>query len=102
MTEAPAWLTAKNGAAIILTVYAQPKAAKTRIVGIHGEALKISVAAPPVEGKANEALIKFLAKLFQIPKSAITIHSGMQSRTKRFVLSGLSYNEAMSVIKQNL
>ena len=102
MTEAPTWLTAKHGEAIILTVYAQPKAANTRIAGIHGEALKISVAAPPVEGKANEALIKYLAKLFQIPKSAIAIKSGEQSRTKRFVLSGLSYDETMSVIKQNL
>jgi len=101
LTDATPWLTAINGANVMLTVYVQPKASQTRVAGIHDGALKISVTAPPVEGKANAALIKFLAKLFRIPKSAISIESGEQSRTKRFLLSGLSYAEALSIIEQN-
>lgn len=102
MTDKPGWLSTKNGLAVMLTVYAQPKAAHTQIAGVHGDALKIRVAAPPIEGKANEALIKFLAKLFRIPKSAIMIQSGEQSRTKHFLVKGLSYSHAKEVIEKNL
>ncbi len=102
MTDATSWLSAVDDESVMLTVYVQPKASQAQVSGIHGGALKICVTAPPVEGKANAALIKFLAKLFRIPKSAISIQSGEQSRTKRFLLSGLTYAEALSIIEQNL
>ena len=100
MIDAPAWLALNPDNSLVLTVYVQPKASQTKVVGIHGDALKISVTAPPVEGKANAALIKFLAKLLGIPKSAITIQSGEQGRTKRFLLRGLPLRDALSVIEQ--
>ncbi len=74
---------------LLLQVYVQPKAKKDEIVGLHGEALKIRLTAPPVEGKANEALRKFLAKLLKIPKSAVKIVSGTTSRQKGVYLEGL-------------
>ncbi len=73
----------------LLQVHVQPKAKKDEIVGLHGEALKIRLTAPPVEGKANEALRKFLAKLLKIPKSAVKIVSGTTSRQKGVYLEGL-------------
>lgn len=102
MTNDRGWLVEKSGPAVLLTVYAQPKASRTRIAGLHGDTLKICVAAPPVDGKANEALLKFLSKLFRIPKSSVTIQSGEQSRTKRFLLEGLSHDAAKKIIDQKL
>ena len=74
----------KDGA--ILTVQVQPKASRTECVGIHGGALKIRVAAPPVDGKANEALIAFLAERLDVPPSSIAIHAGAAGRQKRVLL----------------
>ncbi len=79
---------------LLLQVYVQPKAKADEIVGPHGEALKIRLTAPPVEGKANEALRKFLAKLLKIPKSAVKIVSGTTSRQKGVYLEGLDLETA--------
>jgi uncharacterized protein (TIGR00251 family) len=54
--------------------------------GVHGGALKLKLTAPPVEGEANRAVIKFLSKLLNIPKSSITIESGLKSRDKRVLI----------------
>jgi uncharacterized protein len=60
----------------------QPGAKKSAVVGLHGEALKIRVAAPPVEGRANEALIVFLAERLGVPKGLVSIAKGENSRAK--------------------
>jgi uncharacterized protein (TIGR00251 family) len=65
-----------------LRVKVQPRARKNAITGTVGDALKVALTAPPVEGKANAALIEFLAKVFEIPRSSITIASGETSRLK--------------------
>ena len=78
----------KNG--IILSVYVQPKASKTEFVGIHGGALKFRVAAPPVDGEANAALCRHLAKIFSIPLRAVCVQSGQTSRSKHIELQGLT------------
>lgn len=65
-----------------LHVHLQPNAKKNAIDGIHGDALKIRLAAPPIDGKANEALIDFLAKQCDIPKRSISIEHGKHSRKK--------------------
>ena len=67
---------------ITLTLHIQPGAKKTEVAGLHGEALKIRLAAPPVDGKANEALIKFVAETLRLPKSAVSLKSGQTSRHK--------------------
>lgn len=67
---------------IVLHVYIQPKASRDQIVGLHGEELKIAITAPPVDGKANAHLTKYLAKQFKVAKSAIKIEKGELGRHK--------------------
>jgi uncharacterized protein (TIGR00251 family) len=67
---------------ISFTVKVQPRARKNAITGTVGDALKLSLTAPPVEGKANQAVIEFLADFFDIPRSSVTIASGKTSRLK--------------------
>ena len=72
-----------QGDALLLNVLVQPKAGKDQIVGQQGEELKVRIKAPPVDGEANQALLKFLSKTFKVPKSNIEIISGETSRHKR-------------------
>lgn len=87
---------AKDG--VTLAVRAQPGAKKTAIVGIYGEGaaarLKIAVQAPPVEGRANAAILEFLARAFSLPKSAVDLVSGESSRSKLFQLRGITVARA--------
>ena len=73
-------LTAAGGAT--LSLHVQPGAKKSECAGLHGEALKIRLAAPPVDGKANEALLRFLAQRLAIPRQQISLKSGQTSRQK--------------------
>lgn len=75
------------------TVKVHPRAKKNAITGEVGEALKVSLTAPPVEGRANEACIDFFAKLLNVPRSSITIAAGQNNRKKVIHVSGLSANE---------
>jgi len=87
---------------VTLAVRAQPGAKKTAILGSYGDGataqLKISVQAPPLEGRANAALIAFLAEQFSIPKSAVEIVSGELSRSKVFLLRGVSLAQAEAAL----
>jgi uncharacterized protein len=71
-----------TGARLTLTLHIQPGAKKTEVAGLHGNALKIRVAAPPVEGAANEVLLKFVARLFAVPARQVSLVSGATSRHK--------------------
>jgi len=82
------WLRVAADGRISLTLHIQPGASKTEFSGLHGDALKIRLAAPPVDGKANEALIKFLADQFKLPKSAIALKSGQSARRKVIEIIG--------------
>jgi hypothetical protein len=72
----------------VLTLHIQPGAKQTTIVGLHGDALKIRLAAPPVDGKANAALIDYLAERLGIPRAAVEIVGGQQARSKRVRICG--------------
>ena len=76
--------------AITFTVRAQPRATKSALAGEVEGALKIKIAAPPVDGAANEELIRLLAKLFDVPRRAITILSGATAKNKIVRLHGLT------------
>ncbi len=76
------WLRVTADGRITLTLHIQPGAKTTEFAGLHGDALKIRLAAPPVDGKANEALIKFVAEALKLPKSAVNLKSGQTSRRK--------------------
>jgi uncharacterized protein len=67
---------------ITFAVKVHPSARKNAITGTVGDALKLALTAPPVEGKANQAVIEFFADLFEIPRSSVTIASGETSRNK--------------------
>jgi uncharacterized protein (TIGR00251 family) len=82
------WLIAE-GNGVILRLHVQPGAKKTEVVGLHGEALKIRLAAPPVDGKANTCLMAFLADQLGVAKSAISLMSGDTSRAKRVRINGV-------------
>ena len=71
----------------------QPKASKTAIIGELDGALKISVNAPPVDGKANEALVKFIAQLLKVARSSVTIAAGASSRNKVIRVEGVTADQ---------
>jgi hypothetical protein len=83
----------------VLTIHVQPKASKTEYAGLHGGALKFRVAAPPVEGAANEALCEYLAELFDLPKKAVVLLSGHASRKKRVLLAGVTADHVQAVLR---
>src|SRR5437763_10579779 len=80
----------ETAAGVSFSVKVQPRARKNAITGMVGEALKLALIAPPVEGKANLAVIEFFADIFKIPRSSVTIASGATSRLKVIRISGLS------------
>lgn len=82
------WFRVAGDGRITLTLHIQPGAKKTECAGRHGDALKIRLAAPPVDGKANEALLRFLADTLGLPRSAVTLKSGQSSRRKVVELTG--------------
>lgn len=75
---------------VVLTVHVQPKASRTEYAGIHGSALKIRVAAPPVDGAANDELVRFLADCCAVPQRSISILAGSKSRAKRVSIKGVT------------
>jgi uncharacterized protein (TIGR00251 family) len=89
-----------TAAGVTLAVRAQPGAKKSEIVGVYGEGataqLKIAVQAPPIEGRANSALIAFLSETFGVAKNKIEIVSGELSRSKVFLLRELTVEKAQS------
>jgi uncharacterized protein (TIGR00251 family) len=92
-------------AGVTLAVRAQPGAKKTAIRGVYGEGaaaqLKIAVHAPPLEGRANQALIGYLAELFSLPIHSVELISGEGSRSKVFLLRGVSLERANAVLKDH-
>ena len=78
----------KEGESIVLVLHIQPGAKRTEVVGLHGEALKIRLSAPPVEGKANEALLSFIAEKFLVPLRGVELLRGGQSRHKMVRVTG--------------
>ena len=80
--------TYKDGR-VLLRVHVQPRASRNLFTGIHDGALKLAISAPPLEGKANAAVIKFLASFLGIKKKDLEIKHGLQSRRKTFLVGGI-------------
>ena len=74
----------------LLRVRVVPNAKRSEVVGEHGDAIKIKVHAPPVDGKANAALCEFIAEQLGLPRKAVTIRAGESSRDKTLAIDGLS------------
>lgn len=90
------WIT-QTSRGVVLNIHATPRASRSGIQGLHGDALKVRLQAPPVDGKANAALIACLAEVFGIPERNITILSGDTGRRKRVLLEGLDVATASSL-----
>ncbi|OLQ88907.1 YggU family protein [Vibrio ponticus] len=73
----------REGEDLVLRLYIQPKASRDKIVGLHGEEIKIAITAPPVDGKANGHLAKYLAKQFKVAKGLVNIEKGELGRHKQ-------------------
>jgi uncharacterized protein (TIGR00251 family) len=76
----------ENEQGLIFKIFVQPRSSKNEIKGLHGDALKVRLTAPPVDGAANKMCVKFLSKCFEISKSNIEVVSGLSSRTKRICI----------------
>lgn len=83
------WLRVAADGSVALTLHIQPGARHTGFAGLHGEAMKIRLAAPPVDGKANAGLIAFLAERLGVAKAAVSLVSGDTSRAKRVRIDGV-------------
>ena len=83
------WLRS-DGDGVVLDLHIQPGAKKTEVVGRHGDALKIRLAAPPVDGKANAALVAFIAAKVGAGRTAVEVVSGQTSRAKRVRVAGIT------------
>lgn len=92
------WLNQRaDGAALSLHIV--PGARKTEVDGIHGDALKIRLQAPPVDGKANKALVEFLAEKLGIAKSAVSLIRGETSRAKTVLVRGIPCDRIRHLLK---
>jgi hypothetical protein len=87
VSTAPWWRRAADGS-VTIAVHVQPGAKTTGIAGRHGEALKVRLAAPPVDGKANAALVDYLARRLGVARGQVTLVAGAAGRHKRLRVAG--------------
>ncbi len=92
-----AWLKETNGA-VSMTVRLVPRASRSEIVGSEGDMVKIRLSAPPVDGKANEALVKFLAEKLNVPRANVEIVTGQTSRRKVVRIRGVTAGQIEKMI----
>jgi uncharacterized protein (TIGR00251 family) len=84
----------ETGGGVRFEVWAKPRAKRSRIVGARGDAVEVSLAAPPVDGAANEELVRLLADVFGVPKRSVVIVRGDTAQRKVFEVSGIGAEEA--------
>lgn len=87
---------------VLVRLHVQPKASKTRLLGIFDGCLKIAILAPPVDGKANEEVIKFLAGLLTLPNRNLSLKSGMQGRRKQILVKGMTVAEVRNKLSLHM
>jgi len=93
------WYRRGSTGTLVLTVQVQPNAPRTEVVGPHGDALKIRVAAPPLENRANEKLIDFLAQVFDVPLRQVQVKSGEHARRKVVEIAGSRIDPEQALLK---
>jgi uncharacterized protein len=79
------WIS-ENPEGFVLTLFVQPRSSRNMIAGLHGQALKIRLTAPPVDNAANRMCVQYLSKCLNVPKSAIEILTGQTGRTKQVLV----------------
>lgn len=102
MSKETATIRRQPDGAVTLSLHVQPGAKRTEFAGLHGEALKIRLAAPPVDGKANACLLAFLAKFLGVPKSAVTLLVGDSARQKVVRIEGAGEPQLARLFEQSV
>jgi uncharacterized protein (TIGR00251 family) len=89
---------------VLLKIFVQPRSSKNRIIGLYGDAIRIRLTAPPVDGAANSMCVEFLAKCLGLPKSSIEIISGQRSRNKLLLYRTKSddYQKDLNTLKARI
>jgi uncharacterized protein (TIGR00251 family) len=85
--------------ALVLRLHVQPGAGRTAVVGRHGDALKVRVAAPPEGGRANTACTELVASIFNVKAAAVELTGGAASRSKRVSVAGVERDEAVRLLE---
>ncbi len=91
------WIRERAGGVELLVV-AVPRASRTRVVGLHGDRLKVQLAAPPVDGEANAALLELFVKLFSVARQSVTLVDGEKSKRKTVRIEGVTAAEAETLL----
>ncbi|CAH1905239.1 conserved hypothetical protein [Candidatus Nitrotoga sp. HW29] len=91
----------REGNVITLILHVQPGAKRSEVIGLHGDALKIRLAAPPIEGRANEALLRFIADNFNVPLRNVELKQGTLSRHKVVLVNGSTLEPESLLISEN-
>jgi uncharacterized protein (TIGR00251 family) len=86
---------------VLVRLRIQPQASRNEIVGLHGNAVKIRISATPIDGAANDALIRFLAEQLDVPRSAVRLLSGASSRSKTIMVSGARLGDVTARLSLN-
>jgi uncharacterized protein (TIGR00251 family) len=88
--------------AVVISVHAQPGAGRSEVVGRHGDALKIRVAVPPTQGRANEVITALLAETLGVPEKSVSLTSGAKAREKRFTVADLDADRAIDALERSV
>ncbi len=96
--EEPTPVLRKKNGGILLSCHVQPGASRSAIIGRYGSSVKIALAAPPVDGKANKELCSFLAKKLGLPKSSVSLVAGAASRDKKILLPESAENALLEIL----
>ena len=100
MSTPPAGAISSSGNGCVINCLATPRASRNAVTAWHDGRLKIALAAPPVDGEANKTLVKFMAEVLQVPKSAVSVVSGLTGRRKAVAVSGLSPEDAIKILSE--
>ena len=100
MSTPPAGAISSSGNGCVINCLATPRASRNALTAWHDGRLKIALAAPPVDGEANKTLVKFMAEVLQVPKSAVSVTSGLTGRRKAVAVSGLAAEDAIKILSE--
>lgn len=97
----PPWLKEVEGG-VSIEIVVQPRASRTRLVGEHGDRLKLQITAPPVDGEANAAIVDYFSSIFRIPKRDVEIASGLTGKRKMVRLVGVDGETAERLLASKI
>ena len=89
----------RDGNATVITLHLQPGAKRSAVCGMFGDAVKLAIQAPPVDGRANTALRTFIAAQLKLPTAAVTLVSGASGRDKRVRVDGITPEQALTALE---